>query len=259
MQVKHKRINLYKYRRKDCPYCKTIFKGDLTPYVWNPDFESDLTLPDHIAFSRAITFGPGGIAMKARIRAYQCPKCSKPIIDLLAFWSNEKDYAEPPEIIPIYPSTEPDPKISKHIPFSVRQDFIEAFRVRKVSLKASATLARRCLQNTLRHAFPEMETKLGWLSQEIRWVEDNHKLDSDIIDALNALKEAGNFSAHPEKEGELQTIYELSPEDLDACFSVLEELFDECFVKPAEKKERRERLKRKFSKLEKKKIKGTKK
>lgn len=234
------------------------FHGPLTPAIYTKLCEPDVLVDSPSSLSDPVYIETSKGLLIAYLRGVQCPQCQRIIVELYAFWpsSDKKPNTTKVERYRVIPKFDLVPELHSSIPDEVKQDYIEARQVKHISLRASATLARRCLQNTLRHAFPEMKTSSGWiLSEEITWVENNHRLDPELIQALRALNNAGNFGAHPVKEGGLQTIYELSPKDLDACFSVLEELFLECFIKPAEKKERRERLNLRFPKPEKKRAK----
>jgi hypothetical protein len=131
--------------------------------------------------------------------------------------------------------------VSKEVPASIADDYKQATRISKISTKASATLARRCLQATLRNKFPEMGKKPN-LKQEIDWVIDNGGLDDEINEVLHKLRDAGNFGAHPSEDG-LTEIYDLSQEDLEACFLLLDHLFDIFYVQPAKRKEKLSKLK----------------
>ena len=131
--------------------------------------------------------------------------------------------------------------VSKIVPESIANDYKEATRIAGISTKASATLARRCLQATLRNYYTKM-SKQPNLKKEIDWVIENAGLDEEINDVLHKLRDAGNFGAHPSGDG-LTEIYDLSQEDLEACFILLDHLFDVFYVQPAKKKEKLAKLK----------------
>lgn len=115
------------------------------------------------------------------------------------------------------------------VPESIAQDYREATRVMALSLKASATLARRCLQATLRDGFESMPR--GQLRDEIDWVVGNGHLPSELNDVLHSLQKARNFGPHPADDG-LTIIYELTPEDLEGCLVLLDSLFRLMYVLP---------------------------
>jgi hypothetical protein len=64
------------------------------------------------------------------------------------------------------------------------------------SPKASAALGRRCLQHLLREA---AKVKPGNLADEIQQVIDSGKLPSDLAESIDAIRNLGNFAAHPMK------------------------------------------------------------
>lgn len=168
-----------------------------------------------------------------------CPACDKPSLILSKRKvCTEKAYLGVPatftdiENIPIYPLFKERP-VDDNVPKEIAEDYKEATRIAGLSIKGAATLARRCLQRTLRHSFPAMG-KQPSLKHEIDWAIANGNLPLEINDVLYKLKDAGNFGAHPGADG-LTEIYELSPEDLEACFVLLHSLFDILYVEPARK------------------------
>ena len=178
----------------------------------------------------------------------RCPKCDKVSIILKTFkYSHLFDFEDQSDLleeISLYPFHNERP-VSEEVPKSIADDYKEATRISGISRKASATLARRCLQATLRHSFPDMGKKPN-LKQEIDWVIETTDLDETIKDVLHTLRDAGNFGAHPAKDG-LTEIYELDQEDLEACFLLLDSLFDILYVQPALKKAKLKKLKDKIN------------
>jgi hypothetical protein len=72
----------------------------------------------------------------------------------------------------------------------------------------------------------------GGLFDEIAWVEQQTSLETELVSSLHSLRKAGNFGAHPPKDGG-SVVYDLNPEDLEACFMILDLLFDSTFAKSA--------------------------
>jgi hypothetical protein len=70
------------------------------------------------------------------------------------------------------------------------------------------------------------------LFDEIAWVEQQTSLEPELVNSLHSLRKAGNFGAHPPKDGS-SVVYDLNSEDFEACFMILELLFDSTFIKPA--------------------------
>jgi hypothetical protein len=98
------------------------------------------------------------------------------------------------------------------------------------SSKASAALSRRCLQNLLREA---AKVKPGNLADEIQQVIDGKSLPSQLAEAIDAVRNIGNFAAHPLKSQSTGEILPVEPEEAEWNLDVLESLFDFYFVQPA--------------------------
>lgn len=176
-----------------------------------------------------------------------CPKCNKTniVLNSYKFDYDRQGFYEKTDVdlfftVNIYPAYSKK-QLSNEIPKQIANDYLEALRISNISTKASATLSRRCLQATIRHKFPEMGKKPN-LKQEIDWVIENGNLDAEINEVLHKLRDAGNFGAHPSEDG-LTEIYDLSQEDLEACFLLLDHLFDIFYVQPAKRKEKLAKLK----------------
>jgi hypothetical protein len=109
-----------------------------------------------------------------------------------------------------------------------KQDFIEACKVLQDSPKASAALSRRCLQMVLRD---KAGTKSKDLYDQIE--EVTGKVPSHIGESLHAVRNIGNFVAHPLKSTNTGEIVEVENHEAEWNLDVLELLFDFYFVQPA--------------------------
>jgi hypothetical protein len=94
------------------------------------------------------------------------------------------------------------PKGSRRLPVAVEvpkkfaDDYSEGCLVLPDSAKSAAALGRRCLQNLLREV---AKVKPGNLADEIQAVIDSGKLPSDLNESIDAVRNIGNFAAHPMK------------------------------------------------------------
>lgn len=111
------------------------------------------------------------------------------------------------------------------------------------SANASAALSRRCLQALIREQFGIQKSSL---SGEIDELLNSGKLPSYIADAVDAIRNIGNFSAHPLKSTNSGEVIDVEPGEAEWCLDVLESLFDFCFVQPAVHMEKRAGLDRKL-------------
>ena len=155
-----------------------------------------------------------------------CPSCSRFIVNFFA--QGSPDFPRPKEWL-VYPkgATRPVPR-EVSPPYS--QDFIEACLVLPDSEKASAALARRCLQSILRD---KAQTTKRDLADQIDEVINSGKLPSHITEGLHAVRNIGNFAAHPMKSTSTGTIVNVEPGEAEWTLDVIESLFDFYFVQPA--------------------------
>ena len=126
--------------------------------------------------------------------------------------------------------------LSGDVPKEFAGDYLEACQVLTDSPKASAALSRRCLQNLLRD---KAKVKPSNLSDEIEEVMES--LPAHLQEAIDAVRNIGNFAAHPMKSTNTGEIIEVEPGEAEWLLDTLEGLFDFYFVQPATLK-KRERL-----------------
>ena len=209
--------------RRACPHCGTHFHRPLDPAVFESVSDEDTTVMRHAA--QEVYLGTTGDEI-ARLFAYICPKCGNRTIDLhVAPYKKE----EPVTCIQVRPLVTERP-VAAEVPAEIADDYRAATRIAGLSSRGAATLARRALQATLRRAFPDMPQ--GDLFDKIAWVEQESSLETELTSSLHSLRKAGNFGAHPPKDGS-SVVYDLNLEDLETCFMILDLLFDSTFVKPA--------------------------
>jgi|SRR5690242_16813913 hypothetical protein len=108
------------------------------------------------------------------------------------------------------------------------------------SPKASAALSRRCLQTLLRE---EAKTKAKDLVEQIQEVLDSGKLPSYLAENIDAIRNIGNFAAHPIKSTNTGEIVSVEPGEAEWTLDVLEELFDFYLIQPAKAKAKYSRSK----------------
>lgn len=123
------------------------------------------------------------------------------------------------------------------------QDYAEACLVLPDSPKASAALSRRCLQHLLR---TKAGVKHSDLSREIQQILDSKALPSAIAESLDAIRNVGNFAAHPIKSNSTGEIVAVEPGEAEWNLETLEMLFDLYFVQPARIKAKRDALNQKL-------------
>ena len=136
------------------------------------------------------------------------------------------------------------------VPIEVDNDFAldynEACLILPFSPKASAALSRRCLQNILRD---KALVKKGDLSNEIQEVIDSGKLPSHLIESIDAIRNIGNFAAHPNKSKLTGEIIEVEFGEAEWLLDVLEALFDFYFVQLKILQNKRQSLNQKLAEM----------
>lgn len=131
----------------------------------------------------------------------------------------------------------------KEVPKDLAEDYNEACLVLPDSPKASAALSRRCLQHLLLEA---AKVKPGDLVKQIQEVLDSDKLPSHIAESIDAVRNIGNFAAHPSKSQSTGDIVPVEPGEAEWNLDVLEALFDFYYVQPAVIKAKKNALNKKL-------------
>jgi hypothetical protein len=123
-------------------------------------------------------------------------------------------------------------------------DYREACAVLEISPKASAALTRRCLQHILRD---KAKVKHGDLASEIQQVLDSGVLPGHLADSIDAVRNIGNFAAHPIKSTSSGEVMVVEPGEAEWNLDVVEALFDFYFVQPTLLADKRAALNKKLS------------
>ncbi len=147
---------------------------------------------------------------------------------------------------PSIPSHKGRPKLSLHVPEELRNEYDEASLVLPLSPKASAALSRRCLQRLLRE---HLQIKKKDLFQEIDELLNNGGLPSYLSAAVDAIRNIGNFAAHPLKCTNTGEIVDVEPGEAEWTLDVLEMLFDFYFIQPKDAQAKKDALNLKLQSL----------
>jgi Domain of unknown function (DUF4145) len=172
-----------------------------------------------------------------------CPECGSYILSLFEHYdryntASSTAYHSSREFL-CYPKAQSRTPLPQEVPESYASDYREACMTLLDSSKASAALSRRCLQHLLRE---ETNVKHRNLADEIQQVLDAAKLPSHLLDSLDAVRNIGNFAAHPIKSKASGEIIDVETGEAEWNLDVLESLFDYFFVQPAILKKKRDAL-----------------
>ena len=193
-----------------CPYCKqSCFEDGNISRTYYPshgaaDF-SGMTESDAVNNSVVIRFS-------------KCPNCGKTSINMTPYRKNGMmrfSFSYPQEN---FMNSFPD-----YVPVSIRSDYLEAASIVDLSPKASATLARRCLQGMI-HDFWGIKEKN--LNAEITAL--NGKIPTAQWKAIDGLRKIGNIGAHMEKDVEL--IIDVDPGEAKQLLKLIELLIEKWYV-----------------------------
>lgn len=209
-----------------CPHCSVAFHQEFEIIYLGTDAEADW-----------------GIVK------CQCPECNKIICSLIEGKSllgptGEFIRFERVDKATLFrPRASNRPPVPPQVPKNFAEDYKEACIVLSDSPKASAALSRRCLQHLLRK---KAKVKPGNLADEIEQVIKSGKLPSHIADAIDAIRNIGNFAAHPIKSESTGEIVQVGPGEAEWNLDVLESLFDFYFVQPEVMEKKRKALDKKL-------------
>jgi Domain of unknown function (DUF4145) len=130
------------------------------------------------------------------------------------------------------------PKSSSRGPVSYRQ----AALVLADSPKASAALSRRCLQAVLTRAGYSQKDLAKQIDAVLSETDSQKALPSSLHSILDAIRNIGNFSAHPITDQTTLQIVDVEDHEAEYCLDILDAAFDHYYVKPAEATRRKTAL-----------------
>ena len=137
----------------------------------------------------------------------------------------------------IFPATNNRVDLPEEVPKAFRELYHEASSIEHLSPNGSAFLARRILEQTLRHHFKKPRAKLFVLIEEFI---EKETASADLHRMMHDAREFGNIAGHPaqDQNGDWTTV-----DIIEATYTldVVAEVLDHIFVKPAHRLEMRQR------------------
>jgi len=131
-----------------------------------------------------------------------------------------------------------------YIPKPLRDDYFEACLIRDKSPKASATLARRCLQGMVRDFCKISKARLVDEISELRRRLDAGTAPQGVsiesVEAIDKVRSIGNIGAHMEKD--INIIVDVDEDEAQLLVELIEMLFAEWYVAKHKREERLRRL-----------------
>lgn len=165
-----------------------------------------------------------------------CPSCSRAVVCRINLALDGHNYVRKEQYL-LWPRSKPPRFVSKAVPEHIAADYNEASLVLSLSPKASAALSRRCLQAVLRKAGGANQRDL---MKQIEAVMST--LPTYVAQNVDAIRNIGNFAAHPSKDTSTGEIVEVEMGEAEWNLDVLDELFDFYYVQPAIAQVKRDEL-----------------
>jgi len=130
--------------------------------------------------------------------------------------------------------------LPEFIPIALREDYFEACRIRDLSPKASATLARRCVQGMIRDFCGIVK---GTLAAEILALRELVEagdappgVSIESVEAIDHVRGIGAIGAHMEKD--INLIIPVEPDEAQILIDLIESLFDDWYIEREKRAQR---------------------
>lgn len=180
-----------------------------------------------------------------------CAACQRVIITLgklrqVATPGGAISFAPDQPMTLVHPKAISRSPIPSEVPLEFAKVYSEACSVLPDSEAASAALSRRCLQHLLRE---KAKVKKDDLAKEIQQALDSKQLPTHLAEDLDAIRNVGNFAAHPLKSTNTGEIVDVEPHEAEWLLNVIEGLFDFYFVQLARAKAKRDALNAKLQEV----------
>jgi hypothetical protein len=172
------------------------------------------------------------------MRNAHCPGCSEYTIELGRVLGNNLGI----DWKMVHPESGNRGPTPTSVPSDIAEDYVEACNVLPISPKASAALSRRCLQSILRaHGYKakDLAKEVDLLLNE---TDPMKAIPQSIREAVDSIRNFGNFSAHPISDITSLQIIDVEPEEAEWCLEILEELFQHYYERPAQAASRKAAL-----------------
>jgi hypothetical protein len=163
-------------------------------------------------------------------RSAVCPACKEVTLQIVQTDGNHNPVGDWSQIHPIGANRGPVPP---EVPADIPQDYIEACNVLPISAKASAALARRCLQNMLHaHNYRDRD-RAREIVLLLNEADPKKALPHRLRETIDGIRNFGNFSAHPIDDKTTLQVIDVDPHEAEWCLETIEELFEHFYVGPA--------------------------
>jgi hypothetical protein len=219
-----------------------------TPYASHSDEIGTMLKCPHCTIAFHENWDPGSFLWDRKgtgwaFRVALCPSCKEHTIQIIYAAPG----SQPQNWITVVPAGVNRGPVPAEIPADIAQDYKEACAVLPTSAKASAALSRRCLQHILRsHGYKarDLATEIDLLLRE---TDPLKALPLAIRETIDAIRNFGNFSAHPLTDTTSLQVIDVEPEEAEWCLEIIEALFEHFYVAPARAKQKKAALNAKLT------------
>ena len=182
-------------------------------------------------------YAEGTNIVEWRWKATSCPSCEEQIIMIgkvkqvrgLPITRFDED-----DSFLVYPKFPQRAPVSDDVPESFRVDYTEACNVLEISPKASAALSRRVLQGILRDKGYSSHNLVDQIKKVLGETNPQNILPLNVRNTIDAVRNFGNFAAHPMSDQATLQIIDVEPQEAEWCLEIIEALFEHYYVGPAE-------------------------
>jgi hypothetical protein len=213
-----------------CPHCTIHFHNN---WVENTFVRNDYPLTESLHAEKAYW----------NYRSAYCPECKRVSIEITL----KNNQTSLPKWSLIYPRGANRGPVPTEVPEGIARDYTEACDVLPISAKASAALSRRCLQNILHSAGYKAKDLAKEIDLLLNEADPRKALTHQLRETVDAIRNFGNFSAHPIDDRTTLQVIEVEPHEAEWCLEVIENLFEHFYVGPAAARARRDALNAKLA------------
>jgi hypothetical protein len=217
--------------RNKCPHCRTVVRFEAATEIHDEFNSAPIVSTLHLA----------GSSEHLILAVSNCPACGHLVLAVSEGIYSDEGFTTRTESL-IWPLRIVRAPVPAEVPEHIAADYNEAALVLAFSPKASAALSRRCLQAVLKEAGGFQQRDLS-----IQIDAALPTLPSYIATNVDAIRNIGNFAAHPMKHQASGELLDVEPGEAEWNLDVLDLLFDFYYVQPSIAQQKRDALNAKLA------------
>jgi len=216
-----------------CPHCRTDFFDN---WIQTPIQRHDAAIMKGGVYD--------GYPIYPKCLLATCPACKgSTVMFIIESTSDDTSYF----VSQVYPRGGRFPPAPSDVPATIAADYAEANEVLPISPKASAALSRRCLQAILSGQGYKGRDLVKQIDAVLDETDTAKALPLALRENIDAIRNFGNFSAHPITDQTTLQVVEVEEGEAEWCLQLLIDLFEHFYVAPAEASAKRAALAKKLS------------